>query len=79
MVWTAASLYWLMTAEQRIEPHTLLEWLRVVLLLPGVISVFVGQALYVWHGAPEEAGIVIGVAVGFVITCGISLTVARHA
>ena len=77
VMWTGASTFWLLTAQQRIELKSPLEVLRIVALLPGVISIAVGQSFYE-SGIPEELGLVVGCAVALAVTCGAALTIARR-
>lgn len=75
---TVGSLAWPFTAPVQIEPHAPLNWLRIALLLPGVISLIIGQALFESHLAPDEVGIFVGAIVAVTITCGTALTIARR-
>lgn len=75
-LWTFASLLWLFSSDYTYSLHSPGEWLRVVLVLPGLVGVLAAERLYrigVW----DVPGVVVGVLVGSVLTL-LSLSVVRR-
>jgi len=79
VVWTLVAVLWALTSDELLSPSSALDWIRAILLLPALVSVAVGEALFRLGFGFEELGVIAGLAVAISL-CSLGLVaLARRA
>ena len=66
-IWTFASLVWVFTSDGLFAADSLVEWLRVIVVLPAFVSVIVGETLYRLGIGFEEMGVIAGLGLASLV------------
>jgi len=79
VVWTLVAVLCALTSDELLSPSSALDWIRAILLLPALVSVSVGEALFRLGFGFEGLGVIAGLAVAISL-CRLGLVVvARRA
>jgi uncharacterized membrane protein len=79
IVWTSVAVVWVSYANENLAPHSVMEWIRAILLLPAIVFALVGEEMYRLGTQLEGLGVVAGVLVAGLIWTGILLLLFRRA
>ncbi len=60
VVWTLGSLTWVFMSNESFAVHAPVDWLRAALVLPALVSMTAGGALYRSGFGFEELGVALG-------------------
>jgi hypothetical protein len=78
VTWTMGSLAWVFMSNELFAAHTPLDWLRAALVLPALVSVTAGEALYRSGLGFEQLGIVLGAFLAALLCIAGLLVLARR-
>jgi hypothetical protein len=77
-MWTMGSLAWVFTSDYLFAIDSAIDWFLVALVLPALVSVTVGEALYRSGFGFEELGIAAGAMLASLLWIAGLLILARR-
>jgi hypothetical protein len=79
IVWTSLAVVWVSYSNENLAPHSVIEWIRAIVLLPAIVTALVGEGLYRLGTQLEALGVLAGLFVASLIWIGILLLLFRRA